>query len=443
MVKKPTSGTATYPTIKNGKHFIGSRRLPLISVAIVAAIFVSYAAVFFVPQHNQNLAYATADEKAYSVDMALVSANTRFAFTLFNALVADEGNNNIFISPLSISTALAMTYNGAGGTTRDAMAETLELSSLSLETVNREYANLIGSLENADEQVDILIGNSIWLKQEFEPLVNTDFLDRVKTSFNGEILTRDFVDPQTINDINGWVDEKTEGNIEEVIQTIEPELVMFVINALYFQGDWVTQFDEAKTQTQDFLLPEGQTVDVEMMSTSGAFRYYAGENVQVARLPYGRDKIAMYIFLPAEDVPLDSFIAKLNPTVHEDYIRRLSPVDDLTVKLPKFRVEYGVKRLNTILEKLGMGIAFNPHAANLSGIASTTAGNLYISYVDHKATIEVNEQGTEAAAATNVGIGLTAMPPSFVVNRPFFFEIRDDRSGSILFMGKIQNPTQT
>jgi serine protease inhibitor len=443
MVNKPKRERATHPTIKKGKDFIGSRRLPFISFAIVSLILGSYAVFLSFPQITQNLAYATSDEKAYAVDTALVAANTKFAFNLFRELVAEDMNTNIFISPLSISTALTMTYNGAGGTTRDAMAEALEFGSMSLATVNRDYANLIGSLANADEQVDILIGNSIWLKKEFEPLVKADFLERVKTSFTGEILTRDFENPQTITDINGWVDEKTRGEIEDMIQTIEPELVMFVLNALYFKGDWVTKFDEAKTQKQDFFLPDEQTVNVDMMSTSGTFRYYSGETFHAARLPYGRDKIAMYIFLPKEGVPLDSFIANLNPTTHEDYISRLSPVDDLTIKLPKFTVEYGVKRLNTILEKLGMEIAFNPLAADLSGIASTTAGKLYISYVDHKATIEVNEQGTEAAAATSVGIGLTAVPPSFVVNRPFFFEIRDDRSGSILFMGKILNPTQT
>jgi serpin B len=180
-----------------------------------------------------------------------------------------------------------------------------------------------------------------------------------------------------------------------------------------------------------------------MMSTSGNFSYHSGENCQVARLPYGRDKIAMYVFLPNEGVSLDSFIASLNQTTHDEYISGLRPIVDLTVKLPKFKVEYGVKRLNNALEKLGMEIAFRPFEANFSGIASTAPENLYISYVDHKAVVEVNEKGTEAAAVTSIGVGVTSVPPSFVVNRPFFFEIRDDRSGSILFMGEILNPTGT
>ncbi len=421
---------------------VGRRRLPVITLAIVLVVLLSYTVLIYLPERNLHLVYAASDEKAYSVDKALVVANTKFAFNLFRELVAEEGTENVFVSPLSVSTALAMTYNGAGGTTKDAMAKTLGFGSMSLEQVNQAYSDLIESLENADQTVKLLIGNSLWMKNEFEPLVKSTFLERVQTSYHSDVFTRDFGNPETLNDLNGWVSQKTEGNIDDLVQTIDPEIVMFLVNALYFKGDWVTQFDEAATRKQDFFLPDGTTVPVDMMSTVGAFRYYAGENVEVVRLPYGRDKIAMYVFLPAESVALDSFIANLNQTTHEDYLSRLSSISDLEVKLPKFKVEYGVKRLNSVLEKLGMEIAFNPNGANLSGIASPTSGNLYISYVDHKAIIDVNEQGTEASAATSVGIGLTALPPGIVVNRPFFFEIRDDRSGSVLFMGTVVNPAQ-
>lgn len=428
------------PTVKERTYILRSRYLPLISLAIVSVILVSYVALIYFPKSNQNSAYATSDEKAYSVDITPVSANTKFAFNLFRELVAEDTNKNIFISPFSISMALTMTYNGAEGTTRDAVAKTLKFGSMSLEEVNQEYSNLIGSLENADQSVKIMIGNSVWMKKEFEPIVNSSFLDRVKTSYNGEIFTRDFEKTQTVNEINGWVDERTEGKITEIIQEIDPELVMLLLNAIYFKGEWTIKFDETKTQSQDFFLPEGNIVKIDIMTTSGNFSYYSGKNCQVARLPYGRDKIAMYIFLPNEGIPLDSFILNLNQTIHDEYISSLRPKGDLTVKLPKFKVEYGVKRLNNVLKKLGMEIAFNPYAANFRGIAPITPErNLYISYVDHKAIVEVNEKGTEAAAATSVAIALSSSP-SFIVNRPFFFEIRDDRSGSILFMGKILNP---
>jgi serine protease inhibitor len=426
------------------KRTVRSRKLTIISLALVSVILVSYVTLVYYLESMRNSAYAASDEKAYSVNPTLVSANTKFALDLFRELVAEDVDKNIFISPLSVSIALAMTYNGAEGTTKDAMARTLDFGNMTLEEVNQEYSNLMESLKNVDQAVKLLIGNSVWIKQEFQPYVNSNFLERVGTSYDGETFTRDFGNQQTVNDINGWVDQRTEGKINKIVQQLDPELVMLLINAIYFKGEWITRFDEAKTHPQDFYLPEGNTVKVDMMSTSGNFSYCSGENCQVARLPYGRNKVAMYIFLPDLGISLDSFIASLNQTANDEYASRLHPVANLIVKLPKFKVEYGTKRLNDALKKLGMEIAFSPDVANFSGIASTPPGNLYISYVDHKAIVEVNEEGTEAAAVTKVGIdvytSIGGSQPSFVVDRPFFFEIRDDRSGSILFMGKIYNP---
>ena len=428
------------------KRTFGNRKLTIISLALVSIILVSYVTLVYYPKNIQNSAYATSDEKAYSVDPKLVSANTKFAFDLFNKLLTEDINRNIFISPLSISIALAMTYNGAEGTTKDAMAKTLNFGNMTLEDINQGYSDLIGSLENVDQAVRLLIGNSVWMKKEFEPAVKPSFLQNVGTSYDSEMFTRDFGSPQTVNEINSWVNKRTEGKIKEIVKDLSPELVMFLINAIYFKGTWITEFDKTKTLQQDFFLRDGSTVRVDMMTTAGNFSYYSDENCEIARLPYGRDKVAMYIFLPKEGLSLDSFVASLNQTVHDEYVSRLQPAEDLIVKMPKFEVEYGVKRLNSVLSKLGMGIAFDPDQANFSGIASTVSGNLYISYVDHKAVVEVNEEGTEAAAVTNVGIGYTAVPaapPSFVVNRPFYYEIRDDRSGSVLFMGEILNPVGT
>lgn len=429
------------------KHTFGNQKLTVISLALVSIILGSYVTLVYYPKSIQNSAYAMSDGKAYSVDPKLVSANTKFAFDIFKKLLIEDMNKNIFISPLSISIALAMTYNGAEGTTKDAMAKTLNFGNMTLEDINQKYSDLIESLENVDQAVKLLISNSVWMKKEFAPVVKSSFLQNVGTSYDSEVFTRDFGSPQTVYEINGWVDKRTEGKIKEIMRDVSPELVMLLINAIYFKGTWITEFDKAKTQQQDFFLPDGETVKVDMMTTTGNFSYYSGENCEIARLPYGRDKVAMYIFLPKEGVSLDSFIASMNQTLHDEYINRLQSPDDLIVKMPKFEVEYGVKRLNNVLKMLGMKIAFDPVQANFGGIASTISENLYISYVDHKAVIEVNEEGTEAAAVTVVGIGITSVspssPPSFVVDRPFYYEIRDDRSGSILFMGEILNPTGT
>ncbi len=422
--------------------FVKKQRLPLIALSVLSVLLVSYVTLIYFPSCDQSLAYASSDEYAFSVNKDVIIANSKFAFNLFREVVADDKNDNVFVSPLSVSTTLMMTCNGAKDTTKEAMLRTLRFESMSLEEVNQGFTNLIGSLENVDEQVKIMIANSIWVKNEFELLVKPSFKDRVKNHYDSESFTRDFGNIQTVNEINGWVDENTNSNIKEIIETIDPELVMLLLNAIYFKGEWLIKFDEAKTQKQDFFLSEENTVKVDMMSTSGNFSYFSGENFQAVRLPYGRDKIAMYIFLPHKDVPLDSFISDMNHTINEKYINDLKPIPNLKVKIPKFKVEYGVKRLNNVLEKMGMEIAFQPNAANFSGIASIAPENLYISYVDHKAIIEVNEKGTEASTVTSVGIGLTALPPGLIVDKPFFFEIRDDRSGSILFMGKIQNPVE-
>jgi serine protease inhibitor len=431
------------------KDAVGNRKLILISLVLMA---ISCVALVSYPNSGQNsvqisayATYAMSDEKACSVAPRLVSANTEFAFDLFKELLTEDTSKNVFISPLSVSIALAMLYNGAEGRTKDAMAKTLNFGNMTLEEINQEYSTLIQSLENVDQAVNLLIGNSVWMKQEFAPLVKPSFTHSVGTSYNSEVFTRDFSSPQTVNEINGWVDRQTEGKIKQIVNSLSPELVMLLINAIYFKGTWTIQFDKSKTQKQDFFLSDGGNVTVNMMSTSGNFTYYSDDTCQIARLPYGRDKVAMYIFLPREGVSLDSFVAGLSQTVHDEYISRLQPLDDLTVKMPKFQVEYGVKPLNNALSNLGMGIAFDPVQADFSGIASLASVNLYISYVNHKAVVEVNEEGTEAAAVTVIGIyAAVVMPkPSFVVNRPFYYEIRDDRSGSILFMGEMLNPDAT
>jgi serpin B len=334
-----------------------------------------------------------------------------------------------------------MAYNGAEGTTKDAMAMTLQFGNMSLEEINQGYLYLMDSLESVDKQVELSIANSIWIKNSFEPKVKLDFTQRVKEYFESEVFARDFGSPKTPDEINAWISEKTNGKIDKMIDEIGPEIVMFLINAIYFQGEWLTKFDESATKEADFFLSDGSTTKVNMMSTTGNgnFSYYADNNFMAARFPYGRDKIAMYVFLPNRDVPLDSFVESLNQETWEKYIDGFKPVEDLEVKFPKFKLEYGVKRLNDVLEKLGMGIAFSPFNANFGGIAPA---GLFIDFVDHKAVIEVNEKGTVAAAATNVGIGF-GIKHTFTVDRPFFFVIRDDRSGTILFMGKVEDPTAT
>jgi serine protease inhibitor len=422
------------------KRKVALATLIVLIVILVGPTVEEVGIIYFSHQSQISDVYALSDEKASSVDKRLVSSNTKFALNIFKELCIEDTDKNVFISPLSISIALSMTLNGAEGTTRDAMARTLQLGNMSLEEINQGYSTLIESLENADSLVKLGVADSIWINDSFEPYVKQDFTQRVKEYFGSEVFSRDFGSPQTPDEINGWISNKTEGKIDKMVDEISPELVMFLINAIYFKGEWVTSFNESATKEADFFLSNGSTVEADMMSTKGNFSFYEWKDFKVARFPYGRDKIAMYVFLPNSDVTIDSFVESLNQDTIENYLDKLSMVKGLEVEFPKFKLEYGVKRLNDVLEKLGMGIAFDKFNANFSGIAPA---QLFIDYVDHKAVIEVNEKGTVAAAATVVGIALGLAPsePTFIVDRPFFFVIRDDRSGTILFMGKVVNPT--
>jgi serpin B len=418
---------------------------PTLIIVILISI-VGYFSLTFIPDYLQTVAYAKSDEIAEAIDKEIVKSNTEFALNIYNELVREDLGKNVFISPLSISTALTMAYNGAEGSTKEAMANTLKTNTMNLEKVNKGFHSLHTSLENADQEVSLSIGNSVWIKKDYSPNIFESFSKRLGTYYESEIFVRDFGDQKTVEEMNKWVKTQTNEMIEKIIDNIEPDNVMFLVNAIYFKGDWLEQFDESLTQERDFYLSDGAIIKPETMSIIGDFHYYYEEDFSVARFPYGRDKIAMYIFLPQKDVAIDGFTDKLSQSSFDYIISHLSLQRELKVRVPKFKLEYGTKRLNNVLQNLGMNIAFSPNEANFSGIAPLDKGNLFISFVDHKAVIEVNEKGTKAAAATNVGISLTSAPVdthTFFVDRPFFFVIRDDRSGSILFMGKIMNPLES
>ena len=373
------------------------------------------------------------DELAESIDLRLIDANTRFAFDIFQELVAEESGKNVFISPLSILLALAMTYNGAVGDTNLAMAEALQFSGFDLEELNQGFSDLMVSVVNVDEEVEISIANSIWYRLGFD--AEEEFIERNKTYYSSEVQELDFSDPEAVDTINHWIDGATKGKIEKIIDTISVDMVMYLINAIYFKGNWTYQFSENATRDEDFTLETGATKIVPMMHMEEQFQYTRGNNLGILRLPYGQEKLAMYILLPDEGEDLDEIIGELD---EESWNKLKSELQEKTVALamPKYKVEYG-KPLNDVLSKFGMGIAFGSQA-DFSGIDP----GIWISKVIHKAFIEVNEKGSEAAVATVVVMAKSEPPEPvvFIINRPFFFTIADDRTGSILFMGKVAEP---
>ena len=376
------------------------------------------------------------------IDGSVVTANTKFGFNLFNEIRKTEQDKNIFISPFSVSLALAMTLNGAAGETEQAMTNTLQLQGLDSEAINVGYAGLRHTLLIADPKVTLAIANSLWTRQGVS--FNQSFLQRNAQFFGAEISALDFTDPRTVETINQWVDTNTNGKITKILDEIDPAAVLFLINAIYFKGTWQREFDPSETQEGPFHLAKGDVKQVPMMRQERQYPYYRGENFQAISLAYGDGRMRMYIFLPDGESDLNSFLENLNAENWENWMSRFHG-QDVSLVMPKFKLEYE-RNLNDTLKALGMDIAFAPNLADFSRMAplETLGVNLYIGEVLHKTFVEVNEEGTEAAAVTSVGVRATSVPPPpipFTIDRPFFFAIRDNETKTVLFMGIVVEPT--
>ena len=372
-----------------------------------------------------------------SSEVKLKESSNQFGMKLFRKIVENEQNKNIFISPLSVSMALGMTYNGADSTTLEAMHETLEYGDLNINEVNESYQSLIKLLTELDPKVIFDIANSIWYREGFS--VENDFLNINQTYFNAVVRALDFNSDDAADIINAWVDENTKGKIKEIVgKPIDPLTVMFLINAIYFKGTWTYEFDEENTRDDTFFLPDGSEKECKMMSHKNDHNYFENEQFQAIDLPYGNAEFSMTIFLPKPGINIDSLIAQFSNDSWNSWISSFSS-QEVNLYLPKFKMEYEIS-LNNVLCALGMSIAFDPGRADFTKINSD--GNLYISNVKHKTFVKVNEEGTEAAAVTSVEITLTSIGSSITmhINRPFVFAIRENHSGTILFIGKIVEP---
>ena len=389
-------------------------------------------------QSQQPGPESTISKKTVNPDTKLVTANTKFGFKLFSEVLKEEVGKNVFVSPSSVALALAMTYNGASGSTQQGMAKALELQGLTLQQINSSNAALKALLENPDPKVQLAIANSLWANQNasFKP----DFLQRNRDFYKAKVSNLNFTDASARSTINNWVKQNTNGKINEIVQKISPDQVLFLVNAIYFKGSWTNEFDRQQTQSYPFSLLSGQQKQHPMMSQKGDYRYLENQQFQAVSLPYGNNgRISFYVFLPKENSNLKAFHQTLNAENWDKWMSEFNKREG-SIRLPKFKMDYDVT-LNNTLKTLGMGEAFT-EKANFSGMGK----NFAISEVKHKTFVEVNEQGTEAAAATSVEImplsapAPTEAPFKMVVDRPFFCAIRDNQTGSIVFMGSIAEP---
>ncbi len=373
-------------------------------------------------------------------EKALVVANAQFAFKLFAELTKSNIEQNVFISPTSVTLALAMVYNGARGETARAILRTLDLGEIDLDALDRANAALLESLRAFDPHVALAIANSLWAQQgiTFAP----DFLSRNQEFYHAEIATLDFGDSQATATINEWVARNTSGKIETIIDQIDRSAIMFLLNAIYFKGSWAKPFDPRRTREMPFTLSGGRQKQLPLMAQTGKFDYYAIQGFQAISLPYGAGRASMYIFLPERRSSLRAFRRELSHKSWDAWLRHFRQADG-TVVLPRFKLAYEAK-LNDPLKALGMGIAFDGRRADFSGMFADGKPGAAIDEVKHKTFVEVNEEGTEAAAVTSIGMVRLAMAPqrnfSMIVDRPFFCAIRDNQTGALLFMGAITDP---
>lgn len=374
-----------------------------------------------------------------SVNPKLVEANTRFGFKLFSEVLKQDGKENVFVSPSSVATALAMTYNGASGSTQQAIAKTLELQGMSLAEVNQSHANLREILESADPKVQLSIANSLWANQEIS--FNSEFLQRNQKFYDATVEKLDFSSPSAPQTINNWVKENTRGKITQIIDRINPDQVMFLLNAIYFKGNWSREFDKKQTADRPFYLTDRTQKKYPFMRQSGKYAYHETNQFQAVSLPYGDGRLSFYVFLPKSPSNLTEFHKTLTAQNWQTWMKQFSRREG-SIQIPRFKLSYEIG-LKKALSALGMQVAFDPSNANFTGLSSTKTN---IDQVKHKTFVEVNEEGTEAAAVTSVGIVATSIqidrtPPfNLVVDRPFFCAIRDNQTGEILFMGSILDP---
>jgi serine protease inhibitor len=373
-----------------------------------------------------------------TTEAQVVETDNTFGLKLLRSTVdAEDESKNVFLSPLSVSMALGMTLNGARGETRAAMEATLEKQNLSPAEINDAYRGLIDLLEGLDPKVEVALANSIWYREGLP--VRQAFVDTNRAHFDAEVAALDFSDPSASERINGWVDDETRGNIPTIVpDEIPPEIVMYLINATYFKGQWRSQFDPDQTEEEPFHRTDGSTVSVPMMEKTGDVRhpYYRTEQFSAVDLAYGDSLYSMTVLLPHEDTSVQQVVEHLDTEMWSRLTEQMAPKELRRLKLPKFTLRYE-KTLNDVLADLGMGVAFTDRA-DFRGIADTA---LAIDKVKHKTFLQVDEEGTEASAATSVGIGVTSAPPSFVVDRPFVVAIRENHSGTILFLGTVMDPT--
>lgn len=374
---------------------------------------------------------------------ALSSSMTDFSQDLLEKVLEEEPDENVVISPLSVAAALYMTYNGANGSTRSAMSQTLALNDMTVDTLNAAYEALSHLLQSTSGNTELHLANAVfWDENRITP--SADFLNPMETHYQAETVAADFENNPTevLNRINDWVNDKTEGRIEKILEELNPEEVMFLVNALYFTGDWAQPFAAELTADRDFTLANGNTIQAPTMFQDDEFRFLRGDEFSAVELDFDHTDYAMQFVLPGTKQNISEWLNQERLISINKSLSDQATLGRVMIMLPKFEINYKIQ-LNEVLQSLGMEIAFNPGSADFSNLGSLAYGNAYLSRVEHKTFLKIDEKGAEGAAVTSVGIGTTSAAPTIHFDRPFLIHLLHKPSGTTVFAGVIQDPLAT
>ena len=409
--------------------------LPLVITSLVLAI--TAGVLFFVYKDKQKEVV----EEPESKETTVISSGS-FEIDLFRQCFVDSTGDNIVISPFSVKVAMAMATEGAGGYTLEELQDVLQID----ENSKEGFKSLV---EDIYQQEDVIfnIANSIWSRKGY--VFKQTYLDTLTNYYQAEARELDFSDSEGSKEIiNGWVERKTEGKIDSIVDRIDPSHIAFLINAIYFNADWKQQFEELLTNEDEFTLQDGTKVNTSMMNMSHTIKYLEKDEFQAIELPYGEDgRFLMRVFLPKEEKDFNTFVSELRSNTLNEWNAEFQ-FKKVSLSLPKFKIEWEGS-LKEILEKLGIKDAFGGGVADFGEMVPTSNKEVYIGDVKHKTFIDVSERGTEAAAVTSVEMFTTSLPTEseeifeMNVNRPFFFTIEDTKNNLYLFMGTIFDPRPT
>ncbi len=369
----------------------------------------------------------------------LIEADNTFGLELFQKIRKESKEENIMISPLSISVAFAMAYNGADKDTKTEMEKAMKLNGLTTEQINNSYKMLIKALQSLDEKVVFELANAIFYADGFT--VKPDFLNINKTVYDAEVEKLNFSSQTAVDRINDWVSDKTNDKITKIIENLSPLDRMVLLNAIYFNGIWTNKFNEKGTHNLSFTKTNGTVLEVPMMQKEEKLNYTTNSLFSAVKMPYGNGQYNMVVMLPATGKTSQSVIDALSISNWKKWMIEFETKDPVVVTMPRFKFAFETE-LKNVLKGMGMIKAFQPNIADFSKIAEE---DLYISSAVHKSFIDVNENGTEAAAVTSITFTTTSAgnePPKtiFYVDKPFVFAITEKDTDAILFIGEVNHP---